>query len=218
MPSSAQSPLKLYYFTGIRGRAEHIRQLFKLANVPFEEVPITFDTWPKYKAEMPLGQVPVLEVEGVKIGQSVAIARYLGERYGLCPKEALARARLDMIADHISDTLNTGAIGEWPRVCLGMVQCNDKAAFFRDKVRPQLDACADVIEKYMVENDGKNTLLGGENISWADLYAAEFFSKCMDFGEKNCLEAYPHIKAMVDRVHNEPNIKKHISARAPAQF
>jgi len=37
---------------------------------------------------------------------------------------------------------------------------------------------------------------------------AEFFSKAVEFGEKDFLEAYPRIKELVDRVQNEPAIKK----------
>jgi hypothetical protein len=37
---------------------------------------------------------------------------------------------------------------------------------------------------------------------------AEFFSKSVEFGEKDFLEAYPHIQELVDRVQNEPAIKK----------
>uniref|UniRef100_A0A914H1N1 Glutathione transferase n=1 Tax=Globodera rostochiensis TaxID=31243 RepID=A0A914H1N1_GLORO len=213
---SAQQ-LKLYYFTGVRGRAEYIRQILKLANVPYEEVSITFDTWSKYKGEMPLGQVPVLEVDGVKLGQSLAIARYLGERYGLSPKEPLARALLEMIADHISDAQNSGAFKDWPLICLELQPCEDKAAFFREKIRPLLDACANLVENYLVESEN-GTLLGKDKITWADIYAAEFFSKCVDFGEKDCLEAFPHIKALIDRIHNEPVIKKHIAARGETKF
>ena len=42
------SNIKLYYFP-VRGRAEYIRQILKLANVPFEDVQITLDQWPKFK-------------------------------------------------------------------------------------------------------------------------------------------------------------------------
>ncbi|KAK0425991.1 hypothetical protein QR680_009492 [Steinernema hermaphroditum] len=54
---------KLYYFQG-RGRAEHIRQIFKLTGKEFEDV------------------VPVLEVDGVNIGQTLAISRFLGRQFG----------------------------------------------------------------------------------------------------------------------------------------
>ncbi|KAK0425993.1 hypothetical protein QR680_009492 [Steinernema hermaphroditum] len=53
---------KLYYFQG-RGRAEHIRQIFKLTGKEFEDV------------------VPVLEVDGVNIGQTLAISRFLGRQF-----------------------------------------------------------------------------------------------------------------------------------------
>jgi glutathione S-transferase len=73
---------KLIYFP-IRGRGEHIRQALKLAGVHFEDVHVSFDLWPQFKGEMPLGHVPVLEVDGVKIADSKAIARFVGQEYGV---------------------------------------------------------------------------------------------------------------------------------------
>lgn len=63
--------LKLYYF-GFRGRGECVRQLLKLAGVPFEDYIVKFEQWPLLKKEMPAGQIPVLEVDGIKIAQSKA--------------------------------------------------------------------------------------------------------------------------------------------------
>jgi glutathione S-transferase len=81
MAPPPQHTLKLYYF-GTRARGEHIRQTLKAAGVPFDDVILDREQWCPLKAEMPLGQVPVLEVDGVKIGESKAIARFVGEEYG----------------------------------------------------------------------------------------------------------------------------------------
>lgn len=45
----ANHQLKLFYFAGIRGRGEHIRQILKFANVSFEEVQILSEQWPTFK-------------------------------------------------------------------------------------------------------------------------------------------------------------------------
>ena len=46
---SAEHTIKFYYF-GLRGRGEHIRQLLKLAAVQFEDVVIMIDQWPTFKS------------------------------------------------------------------------------------------------------------------------------------------------------------------------
>lgn len=56
---SASTTYKLHYFDG-RGRGEAIRLIFVLGNEKFEDRRYDFDEWPKYKPNMPLGQLPVL--------------------------------------------------------------------------------------------------------------------------------------------------------------
>ena len=52
---------------------------------------------------MPLGQVPILEFNGVVISQSIAIARFLAKEFGLAGKTNLEQAQADMIVDASSD-------------------------------------------------------------------------------------------------------------------
>ncbi|VDM65878.1 unnamed protein product [Strongylus vulgaris] len=73
---------KFYYFPG-RGLGEIARQIFALAGVHYEDIRVTQDKWPEIKPLMPFEQMPVLEVDGQQIPQSLAIARYLARKYGI---------------------------------------------------------------------------------------------------------------------------------------
>jgi glutathione S-transferase len=44
----------------------------------------------------PCGQIPVLNYNGVEISQSMAIARFLANEFGLAGKTNLEKARADM--------------------------------------------------------------------------------------------------------------------------
>ena len=55
-------------------------------------------------AALTLGQLPVLEVDGKTIGQSMTIARFLARRYNLAGKNDLEEAEADMLVDSMTDT------------------------------------------------------------------------------------------------------------------
>lgn len=78
---------KVYYFPG-RGGGEILRQVLVVAKQDFEDIRIGQEEWPQKKAEMPFGQVPVLEEDGKKLGQSYAAARYLAKKYGELTKDS----------------------------------------------------------------------------------------------------------------------------------
>uniref|UniRef100_A0A8R1EJH5 glutathione transferase n=1 Tax=Caenorhabditis japonica TaxID=281687 RepID=A0A8R1EJH5_CAEJA len=71
---------KLTYFP-TRGLAEVSRQLFQLAGVEFEDERLPKEEFLERKYTYPFKQVPVLSVDGHQIPQSVAIARYLGNKF-----------------------------------------------------------------------------------------------------------------------------------------
>jgi glutathione S-transferase len=205
---------KLIYFD-VRGRAEAIRQLFKLAKVEFEDSRIDMETWATVKESTPFGQVPVLEVNGKQIAQTNAILRYVGHEFGFAGTNSLENAQIDALADLLLDAQAADGLKQWPLVILGAIK-EDKVAFFKEKVRPQLHHYAGLYEKYLVEHGRPSYIL--DNVTWVDVLAAEYFTRFAEFGEPDALEAFPHIIALIERVHNLPEIKKHIQERKPTAF
>ena len=72
------STYKLYYGNG-RGRAEVSRLIFAVAGQKYEDIRWESSEWVSHKSEMPLGQVPVLEFNGMKLPQSLSIAGFLAK-------------------------------------------------------------------------------------------------------------------------------------------
>merc|ERR1711899_510208 len=94
--------IKLTYF-GLRGRAEPARLILAHAGVDYEDERIKKEDWPNLKPKTTLGTLPTLCYNGVEIGQSVAIWRFLANEFGLAGRTNLERARADMIVDCVSD-------------------------------------------------------------------------------------------------------------------
>merc|ERR1719433_2002523 len=96
--------MKLTYFN-LMGRAETTRLILAQAGVAFEDKRIEPAEWPALKASLPMGQLPISEVDGKTIGQSMTIARFCGRRFGLAGKDELEGALADQAVDQVSDFL-----------------------------------------------------------------------------------------------------------------
>ncbi|NXD18530.1 HPGDS synthase, partial [Nothocercus nigrocapillus] len=93
---------KLTYFN-LRGRAEISRYLFAYSGKQYEDHRIEAADWPKIKPTIPFGKVPILEVDGVIIHQSLAIARYLAREAGVAGQTPVEQALVDAIVNTMDD-------------------------------------------------------------------------------------------------------------------
>lgn len=224
MSSSSSDPkLTLIYF-GISGRAEPIRLACAIGNIPFTNKIVGFREFPQLKPTLPLGQMPVLEIEyddgeGSKktLSQSHAILRYIGKRAGLYPKDDDVKA---MEIDEIMSIMEDLRI---PLVCsiAGAVksQLSDDKNFTRDEVlairRRWKDNLVPKIlgymEKKMTENEGSDWIVGDTiSIADLDLYCClDWISGgILDGVPTDILEPYPGCKKLKESVENNEGIKK----------
>ena len=93
--------IALTYFDFPFWRAEVSRLALHLGGVEFEDRRPSREAFREMKAtgQLPYGQLPVLEVDGVMIAQSAAIARFCGTLSGHYPTDPLAAARVDELLD-----------------------------------------------------------------------------------------------------------------------
>ncbi|KAG7398714.1 hypothetical protein PHYBOEH_010664 [Phytophthora boehmeriae] len=89
------------------GRGEPIRLAFFIGGIEFEDERITREELANRKPSLPFNQLPVLEVDGEVIAQSLAILRYAGTLSGLYPvTDALTAYLIDELFAILDDMFN----------------------------------------------------------------------------------------------------------------
>merc|ERR1711997_1270293 len=96
------SKIKLTHYN-VRGRGETARLVLAYAGKEFEDKRIAPEDMPSLKPSLPFGQLPVLEIDGDTIGQSMAIARFLANEYGIAGSSNLVKAQVDEVVDVMND-------------------------------------------------------------------------------------------------------------------
>ncbi|XP_074502515.1 glutathione S-transferase A4-like [Sebastes fasciatus] len=97
----------LHYFNG-RGNMESIRWLLTVAEVEFDEVYLT--TREQYEKMLSEGdlmfqQVPLVEIDGMKLIQTKAIFNYIAEKYNLHGKDIKERVMINMYSEGLIDLM-----------------------------------------------------------------------------------------------------------------
>jgi glutathione S-transferase len=95
--------LELTYFDFHGGRGEPARLALHIGGVPFKDTRIAPQDFPALKLGYPFGTLPTLRVGERIISQSNAILRFVGQRSGLYPTEALEAACCDELMEALED-------------------------------------------------------------------------------------------------------------------
>ncbi|CAL2040713.1 unnamed protein product [Caenorhabditis brenneri] len=198
---------KLSYFD-VRALAEPARIIFALFDVPFEDHRVFVEEWTELKKKTPFGQLPVLEVDGVEIGQSMSITRYLARKFGIAGKTPEEEAHADSIVDQYRDF-----IFFYRQFTSSVFYGKDKE--YIDKIRvevvePARDAFLAIIKNFL--NKSQSGFLVGNSLTWADIVIADNLTSLhknnyLDFKKEKKLEEF------YNKIHSIPKIKEYVAKR-----
>uniref|UniRef100_A0A182W3P4 Enoyl-CoA hydratase domain-containing protein 3, mitochondrial n=1 Tax=Anopheles minimus TaxID=112268 RepID=A0A182W3P4_9DIPT len=153
---------------------------------------------------MPMGQMPVLEVDGKRVHQSLAMCRYVAKQINLAGDNPLEALQIDAIVDTINDfRLKIAIVAYEPD---DMVK-EKKMITLNSEVIPFYLTKLNVIAK---ENNG-HLVLGKP--TWADVYFAGILDYLNYLTKTNLLENFPNLQEVVNKVLDNENIKAYIAKR-----
>ena len=195
---------RLFYFD-ITGRAHLIRLLLTYTGTEFEDVRFSGEEWAtKYKAEAPLGMAPYYEEGGVKFGGSLAIARYVGEKYGLGGSNPLENAQLSSYVDALGD------VGD--KLCNVMWGPEDKREECKAEFLKKIPLVFSSLEEQI---KGEDSFLIGKS-TWADVM---LYNLCAFLTNVEFPEVFNHcnkVKATFSKISADEKIKA-FNAEHPPQ-
>lgn len=148
---------KLMYFN-MRGRAEIIRYIFAYLDIKYEDHRIEQADWPEIKSTLPFGKIPILEIDGLKLHQSLAIARYLTKNTDLAGKTELEQCQVDAIVDTLDDFMSRFPWAEKKQ--------DIKKQTFNELLTYDAPQLLQDLEAYL----GEREWFIGNSVTWADFY------------------------------------------------
>lgn len=185
---STTAQLKLMYYDGT-GRAELSRLLFVLGGIGFTDQRVRHADMAALKPQLPLGQVPVLEVDGTTFLQSFAIARYAAHRGGLYPHDPVEALCVDMVSETLRDLLTVF-------IALYSESDADKKNVATIKFLEQTVPSAFRVLEALVRGD---FFLSDDRVSLADVHLFDFAHNALVPVFQFSLEPFPKLENVCER-------------------
>ncbi|NXF35572.1 GSTA3 transferase, partial [Nyctibius bracteatus] len=198
---------RLTYFNG-RGRMESIRWLLAAAGVEFEE--FFFETREQYEKLIKDGvlmfqQVPLVEIDGMKMVQTRAILSYIAGKYNLYGKDLKERALIDMYVEGITDLMQM--ILMFP---FSPPEAKEKTL---DSIKERATNRYFPVFEKVLKQHGQDFLVGNK-FSWADVQLIEAILT-VEENIPGVLSEFPLLQAFKIRMSNMPTIKKFLQPGSP---
>ncbi|KAI6228369.1 putative glutathione S-transferase 6 [Aphelenchoides besseyi] len=203
---SPRPRFKITYFEA-RGICEMIRMIFVFANESYIDERITKKQWLRIKDHTSFGKLPILEVDGKKIGQCYSITRYLSRKFGLIGTDEWDQAKLDETSEFHRSVLET--VSAYLLVIGGFREGN-KDQLRRDVFLPAVDKYFPVYVRLLGE---QKSGYFGKSVSWIDFAVSEFLFT-INQHEPYILQKYPLLIVYMERVRQLPQLVSYLRNRA----
>merc|ERR1712142_1211551 len=161
--SIMEPQIKLRYFN-LRGRGEQIRWILEYAGAKYEDSRIEFAEWPEIKKTTLTGFVPQLEFDGFILGETTAIADFLGRHFNLAGKDAKEASTCLMIACMLADFQAKGAAVRYEKDEATKKRMEDN---MKQNIVPHF---FQTLIEILVKNGGIH--LVGDNMTYVDIQLA----------------------------------------------
>ncbi|XP_045166747.1 probable glutathione S-transferase 7 [Mercenaria mercenaria] len=194
---------KFSYFD-VRGRGELVRYVFYAAGRDFEDDRIQSENWPSFKPSTPFGQMPVLDVDGKKLAQSGAIARYVAREFGLAGKDNWEQGLVDQYMGLVEDMFTELVKGFFEK------DEEKKKELQKNMVDVVFPKFLGLFEKALDQNGGKYFV--GDALTLADLAVLNGFDTPLK-QVPNLMDSFPKLKAHRERVMAIPKLSEYIKNR-----
>ncbi|XP_061845665.1 glutathione S-transferase isoform X2 [Colius striatus] len=191
----------ILHYCDARGRMESIRWLLAAVGVEFEERLLqTKDDLMKLRKSGTLmfQQVPMVEIDGMKMVQTRAILNYIAAKYNLYGKDLKERALIDMYVEAIIDLNELFMMHE-------ILSGDKKKEQFANIVDKATNRYFPVFEK-VLKDHGQDFLVGNQ-LSRADVQLLEAILM-VEEGKPDVLAKFPLLQSFKARISNIPTIKK----------
>ncbi|XP_017670019.1 PREDICTED: glutathione S-transferase-like isoform X2 [Lepidothrix coronata] len=191
---------RLTYLNG-RGRMEPIRWLLAAAGVEFEEV--FLQTKEQYDKLIKDGvllfqQVPLVEIDGMKMVQTRAILSYIAGKYNLYGKDLKERALIDMYVEGISDLMQM--------ILMFPFSPPDAKEKNLDSIKERATNRYFPVFEKVLKDHGQDFLVGNR-LSRADVQLLDIILMAEEF-KPDILAKFPLLQSFKARISNIPAIKK----------
>lgn len=197
--------IKLTYFD-LPGRAFAIRACLLKAGVPFEDVRVKFPELVEkrgaagFNSQVPLGQLPILEIDGKVLVQSVAMARFAAKKAGMYPADDVKALLVDSVLETVND-MSASA----PQDPDKEVKKTKREAWTQNKLPMFLN--------YLENNiDDEGPYMFGKELGLADLFlfntVNSFKTAGYDYVPATAVDGYPKLNRLYEAAKDNEVVKK----------
>jgi len=222
--------MQLKYFNA-RGAAELCRVLFAIGGVIYED--IRFDISPgtmkspafelakaSGELQMNLNRAPVLITdEGVAIGQSKAMERFLAKRFGLMGNSPTEEALVDCVSEHCRDVRDAAMRKGFSAFARGKTE-EEKKVLREEWFLSDLPSMLGKIDE-AVQLSGTHGFAVGSSLSLADVSIWSFLRDCPASDAEDVSKAAENchaLNAIAFTVASDPKVIKWLNERPVTMF